>query len=95
MKNYSKSLRFISESVTEHIDNNHIFSKLECKSLTTLDKKVNDVHEFLIKSIEKKDFKAEFKILDELRENLNKYIEEDIERVRDDKVDIGSSTLYI
>ena len=95
MKNYSKSLRFISESVTEHIDNNHVFSKLECKSLATLNAKISAIHTFLIESIDKNDFNKEFNILTELRENLNKYIEEDIQRVRDEKVDIGSSTLYI
>jgi len=95
MKNYSKSLRFISESVTEHIDNNHVFSQLECKSLTTLHSKITEVHNFLISGIEKKSFEKEFKILTTLREDLNKYIEEDIQRVKDEKVDIWSSALYI
>lgn len=95
MKNYSKSLKFISESVTEHIDNNHLFSKLECKSLAVLNTKISEVHQFLIQSIENKDFSKEFQKVKDLRTNLNKYIEEDIERVKDEKVDIGSSTLYI
>jgi hypothetical protein len=37
MKNYSKSLYIASETITQYIDNNHLFSDLELENL----KKIN------------------------------------------------------
>jgi len=95
LKNYSKSLLLASETITQYIDNNHVFSELEFKNLKKVNKKVNKLYNKLFEKIEKRKFSKQFDELESLLLTFDDYIEEDLELVKKEKIDIQSSIFYI
>lgn|GEM_PF-5119786 len=95
LKGYSKSLKSISETTTEYIDNNHEISALEVKSFKKLDTQLAAIYDEMFTKIKKRDFDKKFENADKLRLKLQKYIQQDMERVQAGKVSVQSSVFYI
>ncbi len=94
-KNYSKSLLLISEQTKQYIDNNHVFSSIELENLKKLNSKFIKVYRILFDKIEKRDFKTEFSELEEFLLEIDKYVEDDLEKVKQWKIEVQSSIFYI
>lgn len=94
-KTYAKALKFISDIVTEYMDNNHVFAEEEIKNLKNVNKKLAKCYKTLFKHIETKQFTKSFTRGKELVDEINDFIEDDIKRVQNGSVDAQSSILYI
>lgn len=95
MKNYSKSLYIASETITQYIDNNHLFSDLELENLKKINWKVNEIYEIMFEKLEKRNFSDNFEELELFLLHFDNYIEEDLEMLKNEKIDIQSSLFYI